>query len=77
MNLLIVDPFRNVQIHAFVAVDFTASNGDPRQPNSLHFIHPTMPNQYQVALRVNFFLFLFIALYNPHIIVCSGNYSRL
>lgn len=39
------------QLHFTVAVDFTASNGDPRHPSSLHFQHPTQPNQYAMAIR--------------------------
>lgn len=38
------------QINFTVAVDFTASNGDPRQPNSLHYIHPHQPNEYTKAM---------------------------
>jgi hypothetical protein len=34
-----------------VAVDFTASNGDPRDPRSLHFMDPTGQNQYTTAIR--------------------------
>jgi hypothetical protein len=36
-----------------VAVDFTASNGDPRQPQSLHFFDPNRggENQYTTAIR--------------------------
>ena len=35
-----------------VAVDFTASNGDPRDARSLHFMNPqTMENQYTTAIR--------------------------
>jgi hypothetical protein len=33
-----------------VAVDFTASNKDPRAADSLHFINQTAPNYYQLAL---------------------------
>lgn len=33
-----------------VAVDFTASNGDPRNSCSLHYIHPYQPNEYLKAL---------------------------
>lgn len=35
-----------------VAVDFTASNGNPREPSSLHYNDPTgAPNQYVTAIR--------------------------
>ncbi|TPX67655.1 hypothetical protein SpCBS45565_g03617 [Spizellomyces sp. 'palustris'] len=33
-----------------VAIDFTASNGDPRSPNSLHFRDPSRLNYYQEAI---------------------------
>jgi hypothetical protein len=36
-----------------VAIDFTASNGDPNTPSSLHFIRggdPMMRNQYEEAI---------------------------
>ncbi|CAJ0572443.1 unnamed protein product, partial [Mesorhabditis spiculigera] len=33
-----------------VSIDFTASNGDPTQPTSLHFIHPHKPNPYTNAI---------------------------
>ncbi|XP_056901607.1 copine-4-like isoform X5 [Takifugu flavidus] len=33
-----------------VAIDFTASNGDPRNSCSLHYIHPFQPNEYLKAL---------------------------
>jgi len=39
------------QINFTVAIDFTGSNGDPRSPQSLHFINPNYPNQYVAALR--------------------------
>ncbi|XP_072013464.1 copine-8-like isoform X3 [Amphiura filiformis] len=39
------------QIAATVAVDFTASNGDPRQPTSLHYMNPYQPNHYQRAIH--------------------------
>jgi hypothetical protein len=40
-------------INFSVAVDFTASNGDPRDPRSLHYLNPTtyMENQYTTAIR--------------------------
>lgn len=33
-----------------VAIDFTASNGDPKNSCSLHYIHPYQPNEYLKAL---------------------------
>nr|CAB3233424.1 copine-3 [Phallusia mammillata] len=39
------------QINFTVAVDFTGSNGDPRSPQSLHFMDPRNPNEYLKALR--------------------------
>jgi copine 5/8/9 len=39
------------QIHCTIAVDFTASNGDPRSPTSLHYMDPYQPNLYARALR--------------------------
>ena len=33
-----------------VAIDFTGSNGSPTHPNSLHFMDPYKPNQYQKAI---------------------------
>nr|XP_023413753.1 copine-7 [Loxodonta africana] len=38
------------QIHFTVAIDFTASNGDPRNSCSLHYINPYQPNEYLRAL---------------------------
>uniref|UniRef100_A0A8C4PFG5 Copine-7 n=1 Tax=Equus asinus asinus TaxID=83772 RepID=A0A8C4PFG5_EQUAS len=38
------------QIHFTVAIDFTASNGDPRNSRSLHYINPFQPNEYLQAL---------------------------
>uniref|UniRef100_A0AAZ3QF57 Copine-4 n=1 Tax=Oncorhynchus tshawytscha TaxID=74940 RepID=A0AAZ3QF57_ONCTS len=36
--------------HCKVAIDFTASNGDPKNSCSLHYIHPYQPNEYLKAL---------------------------
>ena len=33
-----------------VGIDFTASNGDPKQSTSLHYINPYAPNEYMQAL---------------------------
>ncbi|KAF6984442.1 hypothetical protein CFC21_002454 [Triticum aestivum] len=39
------------ELNFMVAVDFTASNGDPRVPQSLHYIDPSgRPNSYQQAI---------------------------
>lgn len=41
----------STEVQATIAIDFTASNGDPRQPTSLHYNSPYTPNQYARALR--------------------------
>ncbi len=40
-------------MHFCVCVDFTASNGNPHDPRSLHRIDPTgeNPNSYEIALK--------------------------
>uniref|UniRef100_A0A915IT44 Copine C-terminal domain-containing protein n=1 Tax=Romanomermis culicivorax TaxID=13658 RepID=A0A915IT44_ROMCU len=38
------------QLNCTIAIDFTASNGDPRKSDSLHYINPNVLNQYQRAL---------------------------
>ncbi|KAK6467806.1 copine-6-like [Huso huso] len=38
------------QIHFTVAIDFTASNGDPQNNQSLHYIDQSQPNEYLKAL---------------------------
>eukprot|EP00960_Hanusia_phi_P062209 765091-Hanusia_phi.AAC.1 len=38
------------RINILVAVDFTASNEDPRKPDSLHYMNPSGLNQYQLAI---------------------------
>ena len=40
-----------MQLNFTVAVDFTASNGDPSNPQSLHYINNYAPNQYSMALH--------------------------
>ncbi|XP_041966279.1 copine-8 isoform X2 [Alosa sapidissima] len=39
------------QINFTVAIDFTASNGNPSQPTSLHYLSPYHQNAYAMALR--------------------------
>lgn len=39
-----------LQINFTVGVDFTGSNGDPRSPESLHFVSPGVQNEYVQAL---------------------------
>ncbi|XP_074646733.1 copine-8-like isoform X2 [Tubulanus polymorphus] len=39
-----------MQINFTVAIDFTASNGQPNTPSSLHYINSNQPNQYATAL---------------------------
>lgn len=39
------------QMHFAVAIDFTASNGVPSDPQSLHYLDPYRPNSYEIALR--------------------------
>ena len=39
------------QLHCTVAVDFTASNGHPHDPRSLHYGQPGQPTQYEMAIR--------------------------
>ena len=43
--------FFRTELNFTVAVDFTASNGDPNQPNSLHYINPYQPSQYARAIQ--------------------------
>ena len=40
------------QIHCCFAIDFTASNGDPQTPNTLHYIsHNGRTNPYEQAIQ--------------------------
>jgi hypothetical protein len=40
------------QLNLCVAIDFTGSNGDPRKPGTLHYIHPNgSPNDYEKAIQ--------------------------
>lgn len=38
----------NLNLH--IAIDFTASNGDPNDPNSLHTLASGRPNEYQAVI---------------------------
>ncbi|XP_075428682.1 copine-1 isoform X2 [Ascaphus truei] len=38
------------QINFTVGIDFTGSNGDPKSPDSLHYISPTGVNEYLTAI---------------------------
>ncbi|XP_051948039.1 copine-9-like isoform X2 [Xyrauchen texanus] len=39
------------QLNFTVAIDFTASNGNPSQPSSLHYMNPYQLNAYAMALK--------------------------
>uniref|UniRef100_A0A4W4EKQ9 C2 domain-containing protein n=1 Tax=Electrophorus electricus TaxID=8005 RepID=A0A4W4EKQ9_ELEEL len=39
------------QLNFTVAIDFTASNGNPAQPTSLHYMSPYQMNSYAMALK--------------------------
>lgn len=39
------------QMHFAVAIDFTASNGAPSLPQSLHYLSNQQPNSYEIALK--------------------------
>ena len=38
------------EVSLMAAVDFTASNGDPRQPGTLHYAQAGVPNEYEQAI---------------------------
>jgi len=49
-NFTMIDYLRGgTQMNLNVAIDFTGSNGDPKQPSSLHLISHSL-NQYQQAI---------------------------
>ncbi|KAG7401787.1 hypothetical protein PHYBOEH_010250 [Phytophthora boehmeriae] len=39
-----------LEMNLVIGIDYTASNGPPNDPRSLHFIDPRGPNQYQHAI---------------------------
>lgn len=39
-----------LELNVCVAIDFTGSNGDPRQPGTLHHMSPTHRNDYEKAI---------------------------
>jgi hypothetical protein len=41
----------SLQLNFTVAIDFTASNGEPHNPSSLHYFDPYQPNMYSRALQ--------------------------
>lgn len=51
-NYTFVDYLKaGVEIGLSVAIDFTGSNGQPKDPRSLHFISGQEPNQYERAIN--------------------------
>ncbi|KAJ4941301.1 hypothetical protein JOQ06_027586 [Pogonophryne albipinna] len=51
MELLMSVSQRRTQLNFTVAIDFTASNGNPSQPTSLHYMSPYQINAYAMALK--------------------------
>uniref|UniRef100_A0A673ZPC8 Copine IVa n=1 Tax=Salmo trutta TaxID=8032 RepID=A0A673ZPC8_SALTR len=52
-GIVILNQFKlpfDCHLSSQVAIDFTASNGDPHNSCSLHYIHPYQPNEYLKAL---------------------------
>ncbi|CAH1780422.1 unnamed protein product [Owenia fusiformis] len=43
--------FGGLQINITFGIDFTASNGNPATPQSLHYINPYEPNEYMKAIQ--------------------------
>lgn len=39
------------ELNVVVGIDFTGSNGDPRQPGTLHYIDPNSLNDYEKAIK--------------------------
>lgn len=40
-----------LNINLYIAIDYTASNGEPSDRNSLHYLYSNEPNQYERAIR--------------------------
>uniref|UniRef100_A0A6Q2XF73 C2 domain-containing protein n=1 Tax=Esox lucius TaxID=8010 RepID=A0A6Q2XF73_ESOLU len=53
VDVFLFSPFFSfrTQIHFTVAIDFTASNGNPSQSTSLHYMNPYQMNAYAMALK--------------------------
>ena len=50
-NYTFVDYLKaGIQIGLIIAIDFTKSNGNPNNENSLHYIYGPYPNQYERAI---------------------------
>uniref|UniRef100_A0A3P8XD62 C2 domain-containing protein n=1 Tax=Esox lucius TaxID=8010 RepID=A0A3P8XD62_ESOLU len=49
-SLIVIKQVFDCHLFSQVAIDFTASNGDPHNSCSLHYIHPYQPNEYLKAL---------------------------
>jgi hypothetical protein len=64
-----------MQVNCVVAIDFTGSNGNPQDPNSLHYINPQVPNQYENSiLSVGTILQVFFKFYYGDSKGYSGRY---
>uniref|UniRef100_A0A674BBP5 Copine Vb n=1 Tax=Salmo trutta TaxID=8032 RepID=A0A674BBP5_SALTR len=50
-SLSLLYPYFRTQINFTVAIDFTASNGNPSQSTSLHYMNPYQMNAYAMALK--------------------------
>lgn len=51
MSYLLILSLNSTQVHCTIAIDFTASNGDPRTPGTLHYGDQFNPSLYARALR--------------------------
>ena len=43
--------FKNCQINLYIAIDYTESNGYPKNKSSLHYIYGKEPNDYEKVIR--------------------------